>query len=82
MRPSTSDSSRTDPKNRISSGIDWTPNWLAVSVFSMMSILAMTTLPASSSLISSSAGAIILHGPHQSAQKSTSTGVSLSSTSA
>src|SRR5690606_15969481 len=47
----------------------------------MMSILAMVTRPASSSLISSSAGAIILHGPHQSAQKSTSTGVSESSTS-
>ena len=47
----------------------------------MMSILAIVTCSASSSLISSSAGAIILHGPHQSAQKSTSTGLPESSTS-
>jgi len=40
----------------------------------------MVTLPSSSSEISSSAGAIILHGPHQSAQKSTSTDVLESST--
>ena len=42
---------------------------------------AIVTCPSSSSLISSSAGPIILHGPHHSAQKSTSTGVSLPVTS-
>src|SRR5271169_70918 len=36
----------------------------------------MVSLPACSSAISSSTGAIILHGPHHSAQKSTSTGTS------
>src|SRR5690554_6110917 len=70
------------PLNSTINGIDCTPIRPGTSGFSMMSILAMVTLPASSSLISSSAGAIILHGPHQSAQKSTSTGVSESRTSA
>src|SRR3954453_10395797 len=36
--------------------------------------LAIFTLPACSCAISSSTGASILHGPHHSAQKSTSTG--------
>src|SRR5262245_60854296 len=39
-----------------------------------MLILATVSLPFMSLAISSSAGAIILHGPHHSAQKSTSTG--------
>src|SRR6478736_2592453 len=38
--------------------------------------LAMVTLSPSSPAISSSAGAIIRHGPHHSAQKSTRTGLS------
>src|SRR4051812_36190488 len=38
--------------------------------------LAMVTLSPSSPAISSSAGAIIRHGPHHSAQKSTRTGPS------
>src|SRR5919198_2298298 len=46
-----------------------------------MLILAMVSLPFSSRAISSSAGAIILHGPHHSAQKSTSTGPAALSTS-
>ena len=46
-----------------------------------MLILAMVTLSPSSAAISSSAGAIIRHGPHHSAQKSTSTGLSAPSTS-
>src|SRR5213595_2130554 len=47
------------------------------------STLTLATLIASafSRAISSSKGAIILHGPHHSAQKSTSTGLSLCSTS-
>src|SRR5580704_17649731 len=46
-----------------------------------MLTLAMVTWPASSSEIWSSAGAICLHGPHHSAQKSTSTGPEAFSTS-
>src|SRR5690348_434238 len=46
-----------------------------------MSSLAMVILSAYSAAISSSAGATWRHGPHQVAQKSTSTGLSLLSTS-
>ena len=46
-----------------------------------MFTLAMVSLPAYSAPISSSAGAIALHGPHHSAQKSTSTGPVACSTS-
>src|SRR5689334_16943947 len=44
--------------------------------------LAIVSLSLCSAAISSSTGATILHGPHHSAQKSTSTGLSLPSTSA
>src|SRR6516225_1297553 len=47
-----------------------------------MFTLATVSLPANSPASSSSADAIILHGPHHSAQKSTSTGPSAFSTSA
>src|SRR5512145_1601385 len=47
-----------------------------------MLILATVNLPPRSRAISSSAGAIILHGPHHSAQKSTSTGPAAFRTSA
>src|SRR4051812_10557854 len=43
--------------------------------------LAIVSLSACSAAISSSTGATILHGPHHSAQKSTSTGLSLPRTS-
>src|SRR6476660_6992784 len=43
--------------------------------------LAIVSLSPCSAEISSSTGATILHGPHHSAQKSTSTGLSLPSTS-
>src|SRR4029450_8747329 len=43
---------------------------------------AMVSLSPCSAAISSRSGATILHGPHHSAQKSTSTGLSLPSTSA
>src|SRR3712207_8657948 len=43
--------------------------------------LAMVSLSPCSEAISSRTGATILHGPHHSAQKSTSTGLSLPSTS-
>src|SRR3954447_13359363 len=43
--------------------------------------LAIVSLSPCSAAISSSTGATILHGPHHSAQKSTSTGLSLPSTS-
>src|SRR3954471_18048435 len=43
--------------------------------------LAIVSLSPCSAAISSSTGATILHGPHHSAQKSTSTGLSLPRTS-
>src|SRR4051794_35847263 len=43
--------------------------------------LAIVSLSPCSAAISSRTGATILHGPHHSAQKSTSTGLSLPSTS-
>src|SRR5216683_4650242 len=46
-----------------------------------MFTLAMVSLPAYSAPISSRAGAIALHGPHHSAQKSTSTAPLAPSTS-
>src|ERR1700710_2977463 len=47
-----------------------------------MLTLAIVILSACSAALSSSTGAIILHGPHHSAQKSTRTGRSLPRTSA
>src|SRR5512136_3191404 len=41
------------------------------------SSLAITALPANSSASASTCGAMILHGPHQVAQKSTMAGLSL-----
>src|SRR5689334_21164198 len=52
-----------------------------MSGFSSMLSLATVTLSPRSLAISSSAGAIIRHGPHHSAQKSTRTGPSAPSTS-
>src|SRR6478752_2105657 len=52
-----------------------------MSGFSSMLSLVTVTLSPSSLAISSSAGAIIRHGPHHSAQKSTRTGPSAPSTS-
>src|SRR5690606_20618725 len=60
--------------NRSSIGIERTWYFSAVARFSSTLTLAIFTLPAYSSASSSRAGAIILQGPHQGAQKSTSTG--------
>ena len=54
----------------------------AVSSHAVTSTLTIFTLPAYSFDRSSSTGAMALHGAHQPAQKSTSTGVSASKTSA
>src|SRR5262245_36456545 len=62
-------------------GIDTTWKSRAVAGFASTSILATFSAPTFSLAISSSTGATILHGPHQVAQKSTSTGVLLDSTS-
>src|ERR1039457_6492739 len=51
-----------------------TPYWAARLCWWSMSTLAILILSEYSSASSSSTGAIILHGPHHSAQKSTSTG--------
>ena len=57
------------------------PYWLATLGFS--SVLSLNTLifPSNSLAISSTIGATMRQGPHQGAQKSTSTGTSLLSTS-
>src|SRR6202008_1055580 len=60
--------------NSISVGIDMMPYFCAVAGLSSTLSLTILTLPLSEPAISSSAGAIILHGPHHSAQKSTTTG--------
>src|SRR5215813_10961150 len=60
--------------NSIRVGIDMMPYLLAVCGFSSTLSLTILTLPLSEPAISSSAGAIILQGPHHSAQKSTTTG--------
>jgi hypothetical protein len=55
-------------------GMPRTPYLAVTDGFSSMFSLAMVTLPPDSAAISSSAGAIWRHGPHHSAQKSTTTG--------
>src|SRR5262245_55037368 len=60
--------------NSISVGIDMMPYFCAVAGLSSTLSLTILTLPLSEPAISSSAGAIILQGPHHSAQKSTTTG--------
>src|SRR5271165_7343508 len=54
-----------------------TANWFGDNGLLSMSTFATVSLPANSPASSSSAGPIILHGPHHSAQKSTSTGPAL-----
>src|SRR5258707_5024838 len=58
----------------ISVGIDMIPYLVAVAGFSSTLSLTILTLSPIDPAISSSAGAIIRHGPHHSAQKSTTTG--------
>src|SRR4051794_38986202 len=65
---------------RLRVGAPITPYLTGVFGFASTSSLAMVSLPAYSSAICSSTGAIVLQGPHQSAQKSTRTGVSLART--
>src|ERR1700756_5490712 len=67
--------------NSIKVGIDMIPYLAAVPGFSSTLSLTIFTLPLSELEISSSAGAIIRHGPHHSAQKSTTTGPVALSTS-
>src|SRR5689334_1699062 len=58
------------------------PYFCAVSGFSSTFSLTILTFSPTEPEISSRAGAIILHGPHHSAQKSTTTGLADLSTSA
>src|SRR5215213_2478687 len=60
--------------NRIKVGIPRTAYWFGDIGLLSMSTLATVSFPANSPASSSSAGPIILHGPHHSAQKSTRTG--------
>ena len=69
------------PLNMNSAGMPRTPYWAGRFGFSSTFTLATISLPSYSSASSSSAGPIILHGPHHSAQKSTRTGTVASSTS-
>src|ERR1700733_13670789 len=63
--------------NRIKVGMPRTANWFGDIGLLSISTFATVSLPANSPASSSSAGPIILHGPHHSAQKSTSTGPAL-----
>src|ERR1051326_5804084 len=64
------------PSLKISNvGIARMPNLPASAWLSSTFTLPILSLPSYSSASSSRRGAIILHGPHHSAQKSTSTGV-------
>src|SRR2546429_418727 len=65
----------------IIAGIDWIPYRRASSCSSSMFTLTSFSSPFRSSTIRSRMGETAWHGPHHSAQKSTRTGVSLSSTS-
>src|SRR4051794_21102282 len=67
--------------NKINVGIETTSKSRAVSGFASTSSFATVSWPADSLAISASTGATILQGPHQVAQKSTSTGVLLANTS-
>src|SRR5271154_274286 len=67
--------------NRIIVGMPWTRYFVGACGFSSILTLATVSLPALSAARSSRKGAIILHGPHHSAQKSTRTGPSALSTS-
>ena len=58
----------------MTAGIDWMPSWPGMAGCSSMFILASLTLPLAALTAFSSTGVSCLHGPHQGAQKSTSTG--------
>src|SRR5258706_4232818 len=60
----------------ITVGIDMIPSDIGVAGFSSMSIFMTLILVPSSPWICSTIGAIMRHGPHQVAQKSTSTAIS------
>ncbi|MDT4878703.1 hypothetical protein FQZ97_1143220 [compost metagenome] len=68
--------------NSISVGMPRMPNLAGTSRLSSTFILVTLSLPSYEPATSSRIGAIILQGPHHSAQKSTSTGACASSTSA
>src|SRR5687767_2374762 len=68
--------------NSMSVGMPRTPYLVGVSGLSSMLTFATVTWSPLSAASSSRNGAIILHGPHHSAQKSTTTGRSDFSTSA
>ena len=63
----------------ITAGIDWMPIWPGISGCLSMSILASLTLPLAAFTAFSRIGVSCLQGPHQGAQKSTSTGWRLDS---
>ena len=69
------------PLKTINVGMPRMLNFPGMSGFASTSTLQTLTFPAYSVAISSRIGAIILQGPHHSAQKSTSTGKSLERTS-
>src|SRR5204863_5339204 len=78
----TADCTGSPLTNTVSVGADSTPYWRTTFGFTSMSRPTIFTLPAISVAISSSTGVTFLQGMHQSAQKSTRTGVSDWSTSA
>src|SRR5690606_16694898 len=73
--------SSSPPLNSIRVGMPRRLNLAGVVGLAATSFLPTFTLPEYTSQISSTRGAIILQGPHQAAQKSTSTGMSEPTTS-
>src|SRR3981081_1959766 len=74
-------SSALPPRKTMRVGMLMIPNMPGVMGLASTSTLVTLTRPSYSPASSSTMGAIILHGEHQEAQKSTSTGTSESSTS-
>ncbi len=72
---------RRPPQNTIVVGTDWIRSWPASIRALSMSTLTNFALPASSRAKAANSGAMVLHGPHHSAMKSTTTGSSLERTS-
>src|SRR5262245_43587447 len=80
-RAPATDCTGSPPLKIVSVGTDITRYAMAVSGFSSMLSLTISTLPANSVAISLSSGSTLRHGAHHSAQKSTRTGTSDCSTS-
>ena len=64
-------------RNALTAGMPWIRNAAASRWLASTSTFASSTFPARAAAARSSAGVSCLQGPHHSAQKSTTTGISL-----